>query len=409
MHALNLLTKQNHIFISVGEMISTENPSAYMLIQTFFSMAENQRINILQVCRSGMKQRAKEGYWNGGKVYGYKSNSEKTLDIVDEEAKIVRFIFERYIHDQWGYSKIAKFLNTQYTESKNKRIWDKQAIRTIVTNPVYAGYIRWGKKSGEETINKGKHHAIITEEEWFQAKLHHQDSSYQPIKIHKGNYFLSGLLKCPGCGSSMVQHKSAKGGKYLYYQCSQNKNNSMCKSNLISKHEAEEYVLSELSLKVKSPQLQDQLIRKFTSQLQNDLTPKKDQIKSIKKELKKTIKRKNELFELQDKNIISVASFAQQISRLEEKEQSLEENLQLLSTKVELDNNTRVKEIVLSNTNNFKDFFDSLDDTKQKELLRELIASIDIEEVSNGKKRPKRKINSISYHFEIEELPVLVA
>src|SRR5690606_14324056 len=150
MHSINLLTKNNHVFVSVGETLTTENPSAIMLLQTFFTWAENQRHNILQVCKSGMRQRAIEGFWNGGKVFGYKSNSEKSLDIVDNEAKIVRFIFETYIHDQWGYSKIAKFLNTQYTESQSNRIWDKQAIRTILTNPVYAGYIRWGKKGGEE-------------------------------------------------------------------------------------------------------------------------------------------------------------------------------------------------------------------------------------------------------------------
>src|SRR5690606_26555293 len=116
------------------------------------------------------------------------SNTEKTLDIVDEEAKVVRFIFERYIHDQWGYGKIAKFLNTQYTENQSNRIWDKQAIRTILTNPVYAGYIRWGKKGGDGILSKGKHPAIITEEEWSQVKLQHQDKCYQPIKSHKGTY-----------------------------------------------------------------------------------------------------------------------------------------------------------------------------------------------------------------------------
>jgi site-specific DNA recombinase len=409
MHSINLLTKNNHVFVSVGETLTTENPSAIMLLQTFFTWAENQRHNILQVCKSGMKQRAIEGFWNGGKVFGYKSNSEKSLDIVDNEAKIVRFIFERYIHDQWGYSKIAKFLNTQYTESQSDRIWDKQAIRTIVTNPVYAGYIRWGKKGGEEIINKGKHPAIITEEEWIQAKLQHQDMSYKPIKIHKGNYFLSGLLKCPDCGSSMVQHKSAKGGKYLYYQCSKNKNNSMCKSNLINKFVAEEYVLSQLSVKVKSPHLQELLTRKFSSQLKNDLTPKKEQIKSFKKDLKKITKRKNELFDLEEKKVISKESLGEQISRLEEKEQLLKRNLQLLNTKVSLDNSSTVKKIVQEITNNFQDFFNNLSDTKQKELLREFIGRIDIKEVSIGKKRPKRKIDSILYYFEIEDLSALIA
>ncbi|UOQ49614.1 recombinase family protein [Gracilibacillus caseinilyticus] len=409
MNAFNLLNKHGIYLISIAERLNTENESSIMMLQMLFMWAENERRNIVFNCKNGMRKRAEEGYYNGGKVFGYNSTPNKTLEINEEEAKIIRFIFDRYINERWGYYKIARFLNNQYTESRTSRVWDKQGIRIIVTNPLYAGYIRWREKSGDTIMSKGKHNAIISEEQWMKAQMIFDEKSYTPVKIHKGNYFLSGLLKCPDCNASMVQHKSSKGGKYVYYQCSQNKNNGLCKSNLVNKREAEEYVIKELSSVFRSSQTPQHLQLKITTQLQLDLVPKKEQKKLIKKDLKSILKRKNELFDLFAKKIISEEALGQQMKRLDEEEQSLSSMLDLLTSKIEIESGNQIESMVRNITDAFEKFFYSLDDIKQKEFLREYIERIDVKEIPKGKIRTKRIINKITYHFELEELSKLIA
>ena len=46
-----------------------------------------------------------KGPFNGGRVFGYSSTPAKKLQINEHEAKIVRFIFDRYVVDGWGYKK----------------------------------------------------------------------------------------------------------------------------------------------------------------------------------------------------------------------------------------------------------------------------------------------------------------
>jgi site-specific DNA recombinase len=69
------------------------------------AFAEMDRENIISNCKMGMKERALNGLWNGGRVIGYKSNSQKQLDIVDNEANIVKIIFDLYANKNWDIRK----------------------------------------------------------------------------------------------------------------------------------------------------------------------------------------------------------------------------------------------------------------------------------------------------------------
>lgn len=63
-----------------------------------------------------------------------------------------------------------------------------------------------------------------------------------PEKKHPGSFPLSGLLKCPKCGSPMVQGNSNP--KYKYYICNKRKDSgkSACSADLIGKEITEMYV-----------------------------------------------------------------------------------------------------------------------------------------------------------------------
>lgn len=102
--------------------------------------------------RDTQKELVKAGKFVGGKApYGYQlipsgmvSNHGrllKKLEIVEEKAQIVRQIYGLAVHQGMGYEKIAKELNDQGIPAVTADKWKAGTIRSILTNPVYMGYL----------------------------------------------------------------------------------------------------------------------------------------------------------------------------------------------------------------------------------------------------------------------------
>lgn len=102
--------------------------------------------------RDTQKELVKAGKFVGGKApYGYQlipsgmvSNHGrllKKLEIVEEKAQVVRQIYSLAVHQGMGYEKIAKELNNQGIPAVTADKWKAGTIRSILTNPVYMGYL----------------------------------------------------------------------------------------------------------------------------------------------------------------------------------------------------------------------------------------------------------------------------
>ena len=85
--------------------------SGKLMISVLSAVAEIERENILVQTMEGCKQKAREGKWNGGFApYGYELvNGE--LQIAEDEAEIIRLIYDKFIHTNMGISAIAAWLN----------------------------------------------------------------------------------------------------------------------------------------------------------------------------------------------------------------------------------------------------------------------------------------------------------
>ncbi|TWI59647.1 recombinase family protein [Halalkalibacter nanhaiisediminis] len=146
-------------------------------------IAEFERDNIAQNVEMGMLARAKEGCWNGGQVLGYdvvsapgenRKRKLSTLVINPTEAQTVRKIFDLYVEGN-GYKSIANKLNNEGHRTKKNKAFSIDGVRTILCNPLYAGFIRynvrrdWNEKrrnniNPHPVIEKGQHEAIISNE-----------------------------------------------------------------------------------------------------------------------------------------------------------------------------------------------------------------------------------------------------
>lgn len=122
----------------------------------------------------------KEGKFVGGKApYGYKlidSNmvSErkrllKKIIINDEQAKIVRKIYDLYIHKGYGYQKIANELNSQGVPPIETDKWKNGTICTILQNPIYMGYFSINHRERGKTLKR------LDRKEWILSEVQNKD------------------------------------------------------------------------------------------------------------------------------------------------------------------------------------------------------------------------------------------
>jgi DNA invertase Pin-like site-specific DNA recombinase len=101
--------------------------------------------------KDNQRELVKSGKFVGGKApFGYKlvpsgeiSNHGrllKKLVIVEEDAAIVRKIYEYAIYQGMGYEKISKQLNKEGIKAVTTDKWKSGTIASILKNPIYMGY-----------------------------------------------------------------------------------------------------------------------------------------------------------------------------------------------------------------------------------------------------------------------------
>ncbi len=237
--------------ICVEDGIDSSKDSGKLTITVLSAVAEIERENILVQTMEGRKQKAREGKWNGGQApFGYDLDSKNsTLVVNEEEAEIVRIIYDKFVHTDMGADAICNYLNQRgYTKKKVRgyelNYFARGLIMKILDNPVYTGKIAYGKnvtekvkgtrdeyrrvKTDDYLLADGLHEAIVDEEMWEAAREKRKRTGVKWNKTHslEHEHILSGLLKCPVCGAGMAgtvrRRKNKKSGEYkddFYYRC----------------------------------------------------------------------------------------------------------------------------------------------------------------------------------------------
>jgi hypothetical protein len=104
---------------------------------------------------TGMKKKANKGEICGFNApFGYKFENGN-LEIIQKEAQIVKQIFNQY-QEEYTLREIVRFLNSNGIKTKKNNKWSIWAVRRILKNPIYVGYVRWNN-----IIKKGKHSLVI--------------------------------------------------------------------------------------------------------------------------------------------------------------------------------------------------------------------------------------------------------
>ena len=304
---------------SAREPIDTTSPSGKLFFYMLLSYAEWERSVIKERTFSGRIRRAQEGRIAGAHPYGYKLGEKPgTLEIVPEEAAIVRRIYTEYEGGK-GTLPICNDLNADgIPTSRGKgRKWHRSTIRHILQNPLYKGEYRflqqrvnpkharnpqepWRVKNDQPIVAQAVGVPIIIEPEFFnrvqaRARSRHRDV-VAPRSIDS-DHLLTGILRCR-CGASMC---GARPQRIPYYSCcaTRDSGNSTCDCGWIKQADVDSVVMAKVMDRYGSPDRRLQYFRQLADvrgRLQDDASAELAALKERLKALDAEAARLNQTF-----------------------------------------------------------------------------------------------------------------
>lgn len=213
LHLIQDVFKPNDIgFLSLQESFDTSTSFGVAMVGILSVFAELERSTITERVSMGREERAKQGYYHGGGNYdplGY-DYIDGELEVNDYESIIVQDIFSLYIG---GHSMNAtcEIIRNKYPE----RIRSWTIVKDAIKNPLYTGMVRFNGNT-----YKGRHSAIITQNEYDTAQMIRNKRSSKIYGTNKQKGLLVGKIHCARCGARYGRQVSGtKQYRYVYYKC----------------------------------------------------------------------------------------------------------------------------------------------------------------------------------------------
>ncbi len=138
------LSEHNVALQSVTEHIDTASPVGRFNFRNLASAAELESDLTSQRVKIGMHGMAKKNRWpNSQPPLGYTLADDKTLEVNEEEAQLVRQIFSMYVESR-SMGDVAFELNKRGKKTRDGNEWSRLAVKKIVSNGIYRGEYQLG-------------------------------------------------------------------------------------------------------------------------------------------------------------------------------------------------------------------------------------------------------------------------
>lgn len=226
----------------LNDNINTFDSDSELRLTIMSSIAQDEIRKLSERVRFGYKRSIEKGVVPGNdNFYGYKKDKGK-LVIVEEEAKLIRLIFNEYSKGEMGTQRLGHYLYSEYNiASKTGKPLAGNVIGRIIRNPKYKGYFCAHKettvdyhsrkrirfKPDEWIVYKDNKACppIVSEELWDKCNeiLNKNRENYQTKTRTNMKYALSGKIKCYHDGATFIKgtYKNKRTGAISkYWGCS---------------------------------------------------------------------------------------------------------------------------------------------------------------------------------------------
>lgn len=437
LNSLQLMQDFGVNLICVEDGIDSSRDSGKLVISVLSAVAEIERENILVQTMAGRQQKAMNGGWNGGFApYGYEL-VEGRLVIAEDEADIIRLIYDKFVHTTMGANGVAAWLNDHGYRKKVRQngkleVFTAHFVKLVLDNPVYMGKIAYGRRRNEKIPGKrneyhivkqdsyslynGMHDSIVPEELWKKAHAKRVDTGVKSDKKEKEHeYILSGLIRCPGCGAPMYgipsRSKKRKDGTpyppYYSYVCRTkiSETGQRCPwHRQVSAKRIDAAVRDIIVSLVAAPEFEKEIKKLIGKQV--DLRELQEELVAYQKQFHQTVGTQRKLEQQLDALDPEDSLYEHRYESLDRRLTDIFFRIDELKHKIDVVE-TRIKNVEQEKLSRdsvyeylllFEHLYDKMTDREKKDFMQSFIRSIEIfpEKQSNG-----QQIKTIHFRFPV--------
>ena len=340
-----------------NDNINTLDSDSEFRLVVMAGVAQDEVRKLSERLKFGFRQAIKNGHVLGNdKLWGY-DKKDCVLTINEEEAQVVRRIFDLYANKQMGIRRISQTLYDEGFTSRKGNTFNVLTIRHILCNPKYKGWYCANKSQTVDYRSKRKVFldesewvmypdpsipAIVSEELWDRAnalykRRSQQMMSHQSAAEFHNRYPYSGKIICEEHGTSFHRQvlRSSKGEKEVW-QCRvyRNRGRVACSAPQLRTTELDQIMAQIFDQLTQNKQA---IIDAVVTVLQSvpDEHDYAQDIRHIEEDLSSIQAKKDRLLEMSIEGVISTAEFKQRNDGFNEQAKVLEERLAVLQSEAE--------------------------------------------------------------------------
>ena len=197
------------------EKIDTADIVSEMLLTVMASFAQEESRSISENVKWGIHKRFEAGQEVKVPLYGFYHTKDELFLVKEDEAEIVREIFERFVHGEMPMS-ILNDMIARGVKPPAGNCWKRLQLDRMIKNEKYAGDVVLQKTyvkdhlTHEQVRNRGDlpmfrvedaHSAIVDRHIFNQAQ---KIMAMRNVGIGNSTYPYGKMLRCPHCGKPLV-------------------------------------------------------------------------------------------------------------------------------------------------------------------------------------------------------------
>lgn len=348
-----LREKQVNILF-IEQNLDTGDVGSEFMIKLWQLFDENYVRDLSQKVKTGVRTGAINNVvMANSRLYGYKYiQNENRLEIIEDEANVIRFIYKMY-SEGFGIRRIINKLTNLGIYTREEKEFCKSSIDRILTNEKYYGcnvrlkYRRPGLFTDDETMR------LNEKEDWI---IHEECDKIEPIitkdlfekcmeirenrrcvnnqvGVYHGTSIFATKLVCSKCGKPYYSdvdrgrrfYKCATKKKYGVLKCN---NPNISEKKLMEYINEEEYIGYMQGLKLVKIRKIKNKISRLNELIDED---KKEDVREKKEELEELRERRGRIVDIYLDGVITKVEMTTRVERIDVSIKEAEEEINLLS------------------------------------------------------------------------------
>jgi len=392
-------------------------PEDELLVQFQGMIAEYERAQILERSRRGKRHRARQGEVSvlSGAPFGYRfirktDHSTAYYQINEEQALVVRQMFELYTVQGLSINAIARLLNEQAIPTcKRRGRWERSTVWGMLRNPAYKGQACFGKtmvaprqritrptrmRGGLAPRNSVGHERprkdwitiavppIVSEETFALAQERLETNKiYAPRRTITPSV-VQGLVSCSKCGYALYRTSTRSSArKIYYYRCLgsdayRHLGKFICDNRPVRQDLLDEVVWTEVVRLLEDPQLiQSEIDRRLAAARKADPTKRREE--ALRRDLVRIRKSIDRLLTAYQEALLSLDELRERMPELRRREQADNAELQaIVDQSADRATYLRLAETLTTFLTRLRSSAGALDVSERQRILRLLVKEV---------------------------------